>query len=64
PKWTPLSSSWRMVTTAMVVLLGVSAPNGARLRLSAGRDATDSWCPRDPPLPHAHLTKNREGSAR
>ena len=28
PKWTPLSSSWRMVTTAMVVLL-FSAPRGA-----------------------------------
>ncbi|GAB3801403.1 hypothetical protein GCM10027605_18780 [Micromonospora zhanjiangensis] len=24
PKWTPLSSNWRMVTTAMVVLLQLS----------------------------------------
>jgi hypothetical protein len=25
PKWTPLSSSWRIVTTAMVVLLSHAA---------------------------------------
>src|SRR3954470_4015265 len=45
PKWTPLSRSWRIVTTAMVVLLlsapsaGVPRPEHSRFLASAGRPA-------------------------
>src|SRR5690606_16744320 len=37
PKWTPLSSSWRMVTTAMVVSLYQGTPLACRLRLRCQR---------------------------
>src|SRR2546430_11010583 len=45
PKWTPLSRSWRIVTTAMVVLLlsapsaGVPRPERSRFLAPAGRPA-------------------------
>src|SRR3954451_6967471 len=35
PKWTPLSRSWRVVTTAMAVFLSLSAHTDADVRLLA-----------------------------
>jgi len=35
PKWTPLSRSWRMVTTAMMFLLLVVDPHSVQLALAS-----------------------------